>query len=46
MAIVTLSAINLNILKPNISLILSAIEMATPGDFLAVECGSFGRRRE
>lgn len=43
-AIITLSAIDLDILKPNISLILSAIEIATPGVFLMIDCGSFQRR--
>ena len=44
MAIVTLSAIDLDILRPNLSLIVAAIDSATPGGFLMVECGSIGRQ--
>ena len=44
MAIVTLSAIDLDILRPNLSLIVEAIDRASPGAFLVVECGSIGRR--
>jgi len=44
MAIVTLSAIDLDILRPNLSLIVAAIDSATPGGFLMVECDSIGRQ--
>jgi hypothetical protein len=43
-AIVTVSAIELHILKPNLSLIIAAIESVTPGAFLTVECGNFRRQ--
>jgi hypothetical protein len=44
MAIVTLSVIDLDILRPNLSLIVAAIDSAAPGAFLMVECGSIGRQ--
>lgn len=44
MAIVTLSAIDLDILKPHISLIVAAIKTVAPGAFLTVDCGSFKRQ--
>ncbi len=44
MAIVTLSAIDLDILRPSLSLIVAAIDSAAPGAFLMVECGSIGRQ--
>jgi predicted nuclease of predicted toxin-antitoxin system len=44
MAIVTLSAIDLEILRPNLSLIVAAIDSAGPGVFLTVECGTFRRQ--
>ena len=43
MAIFTLSAIDLDLPRPNISLINAATESAGPGAFLAVECGGFRR---
>ena len=45
LAIVTLSAIEWPILRNNLSLITAAIDGATPGSFLAVECGTFSRKR-
>jgi len=44
MAIITLSAIDFDILKPKLSLIVAAIDSAEPGSFLMVECGSIGRQ--
>lgn len=44
MAIITLSAIDFDILKPNLSLIVAAIDSAGPGSFLTVECGTFRRQ--
>lgn len=44
MAIITLSAIDYDILKPNLSLIIAAIDSAAPGSFMAIECGSFKRQ--
>lgn len=44
MAIVTLSAIDLDILKPHISLIVAAIKTVAPGACLTVDCGSFKRQ--
>jgi hypothetical protein len=46
MAIVTLSAIDFDILKPNLSLIVAAIDSAEPGSFLMFECGRFSKQRE
>lgn len=43
-AIITLSAIDFDILKPNLSLIIAAIDSAGPGSFLTVECGAFRRQ--
>ncbi|MCC6537897.1 MAG: hypothetical protein IT162_10130 [Bryobacterales bacterium] len=43
-AIITLSAIDLDVLKPNLSFIIAAIESAAPDAFLTVECGSFKRQ--
>ena len=45
LAIVTLSAIQLPIIKMNLSKIIAAIENATPGSFQAVECGTFTRKK-
>jgi predicted nuclease of predicted toxin-antitoxin system len=44
MAIITLSAIDFDILKPNLSLIVAAIDSAGPGASLTVECGTFRRQ--
>ncbi len=40
MAVVTLSAIDFDVLKPNLSLIVAAIDSAGPGACLTVECGT------
>ena len=39
MAILTLSAIDFDILKANLSRIVAAIDRVEPGSFLMVECG-------
>jgi len=44
MAIIALSAIDFDILKPNLSLIVAAIDSAGPGTFLTVECGTIKRQ--
>jgi len=44
MAIIVLSAIDFDILKTNLSLIVAAIDSAGPGAFLTVECGNFRRQ--
>ena len=43
LAIVVLSAIQLPILRKNLSHIIAAIDRATPGSFQAVDCGTFSR---
>jgi hypothetical protein len=45
LAIVTLSAIQLPIIKKNLSMIIAAIDNATPGSFQAVDCGTFSRKK-
>jgi hypothetical protein len=45
LAIVALSAIDFDILKSNLSLIVTAIDNASPGSCLAVECGRFVKQR-
>ena len=44
-AVVVLSSIDWHILKNNLSLILTAIDSATPGSFQTVECGTFTRKK-
>ena len=44
LAIVTLPAIDFDILQSNPSLIVAAIDSARPGAFLTVECGTFKRQ--
>ncbi len=44
-AIVVLSSIDWHILKDNLSPILKALEIATPGSFQKVECGGFSRKK-
>jgi hypothetical protein len=44
MAIVVLSAIDFDILKPNLSLIVAAIDSGGEGSFLVVECGRFSKQ--
>lgn len=46
MAIVTLSSVDWTILRDNVSLIMAAIDDVTPVSFLAVECGTFSRKRQ
>ena len=46
MATVTLSATDFNILKPNLSLVVAAIDSAEPGSFLMVECGRFSKQQQ
>lgn len=45
LAIVALSAIQLPIIKQNLPKIISAIDVATPGSFQIVDCGTFSRKR-
>jgi hypothetical protein len=45
LAIVTLTAIQLPIIKNHIQKILSAISAAAPGSFQEVDCGTFRRRK-
>ena len=45
LAIVALSAIQLPILKENLTKIIAAIEAAVPGTFQAVDCGTFSRKK-
>lgn len=44
LAIVALSAIQLPIIRANISKVVAAIDNAVPGSFQAVDCGSFRRK--
>jgi predicted nuclease of predicted toxin-antitoxin system len=44
LAIVVLSAIQLPIIKRNLSEVIAAIDRATPGSFQAVDCGTFSRK--
>ena len=44
LAIVALSAIQLPIIRRNLSKVIEAIDHATPGSFQAVDCGTFRRR--
>jgi predicted nuclease of predicted toxin-antitoxin system len=45
LAIVVLSAIQLPIIKRNISKVMAAIDSATPGSFQAIDCGTFSRKK-
>ena len=45
LAIVALSAIQLPIIKRNLSKIIDAIHNAVPGTFEAVDCGTFSRKK-
>ena len=45
LAIVTLSTNNWPIIKDKVPEILGAINLATPGSFVTVECGRFSRKR-
>jgi hypothetical protein len=46
LAIISLSAIQLPILKKNLSQILAALDNVVPGSFQAVDCGVFSRKRD
>ena len=45
LAIIALSAIQLPIIKQNLSKIITAIDNALPGSFQVVDCGTFSRRK-
>jgi hypothetical protein len=45
LAIVALSAIQLPIIKRNLSKVIAAIDSAVPGSFQAVDCGTFSRKK-
>jgi len=45
LAIVALSAVEWNILKDHLPLIIDAIERALPGTFQIVQCGTFSRNK-
>jgi predicted nuclease of predicted toxin-antitoxin system len=44
-AIVVLSAIQLPIIRKNLSTVTAALDRATPGSFQAVDCGTFSRKK-
>ncbi len=46
LAIVVLSAIQLPILKQNLTSIVAAIDSAAPGSFQFVDCGTFSYKRK
>ena len=45
LAIVTLSAIQLPIIRKHLSEIIGAINNAVPGSFQVVDCGTFSRKK-
>ena len=45
-AIVTLSAIQLPIIKNHLTKIIAAIDVAAPGSFQAIDCGVFSRKQQ
>ncbi len=45
LAVVALSAIQLPIIKKNLSTIIAAIDHAVPGSFQEVDCGTFSRKK-
>jgi hypothetical protein len=45
LAIIVLSSIELPILRKNLPSIVSTIDMAIPGSFQSIDCGTFSRRR-
>ena len=45
LAIVALSAIQLPIIKKNLSKIIAALDAAVPGSFQIVDCGTFSRKK-
>jgi hypothetical protein len=46
LAIVVLSAIQLPIIKENLTSIIAAIDNAAPGSFRFVDCGTFSYKRK
>ena len=44
-AIVVLSSVELDILKPHLPKIVAAIDNAKPGSFQTVDCGTFNRKK-
>jgi hypothetical protein len=45
LALVCLSANSWHIIEPNVAKIIAAVDAATTGSIVQVECGSFGRQR-
>ena len=45
LAVVTLSAIQLPIIRKHLTEIIGAIDNAVPGSFQAVDCGTFSRKK-
>jgi hypothetical protein len=45
LAIVALSAIQLPIIKKHLSKVIAVIDIAAPGSFQIVDCGTFSRRK-
>jgi hypothetical protein len=45
LAVVALSAIQLPIIKKNLSAVIAAIDNAVPGSFQEVNCGTFSRKK-
>jgi hypothetical protein len=45
LAVVALSAIQLPIIKKNLSTIIAAIDNVVPGSFQEVDCGTFSRKK-
>jgi hypothetical protein len=45
LAVIALSAIQLPIIKKNLSKVIDAIDSALPGSFQSVDCGTFSRRK-
>jgi hypothetical protein len=45
LAVIALSAIQLPIIKKNLSKVIDAIDSALPGSFQTVDCGTFSRRK-
>ncbi len=46
LALVVLSTLDWEIMKPHLSAIIDAVDAATPGSFQVVECGEFRRKGE
>lgn len=45
LAVIALSALQLPIIKKNLSKVIDAIDSALPGSFQTVDCGTFSRRK-